>query len=57
MEIYYNCPIHGPIPEELQMSSAGGRFCGITIEETSATCAEPLEIKPLELNADANISQ
>jgi hypothetical protein len=57
METYYNCPIHGSIPEELQMSSAGGRFCGITIEETSATCAEPLEIKPLELNADANISQ
>jgi hypothetical protein len=57
MEIYYTCPIHGPIPEELQMNSAGGRFCGITIEETNETCMEPLELKPLEKAADANISQ
>jgi hypothetical protein len=57
MNIYCNCPIHGIIPEELQMNSAGGKFCGVTIEETDETCMEPLELKPLQLNADANISQ
>jgi hypothetical protein len=57
MNIYCNCPIHGIIPEELQMNSAGGKFCGVTIEETNETCMEPLELKPLQLNADANISQ
>jgi hypothetical protein len=57
MEIYYTCPIHGPIPEDMQMNSAGGKFCGETTDDTGSTCMEPLELKPLELNIDGNTSQ
>ena len=49
----YSCPIHGPIPEENQMNSAGGKFCGESSDDTGSTCMEPLEII-LEPNANAS---
>lgn len=57
MEFYYSCPIHGAIPEENQLISAGGKFCSVLIEETDTPCMEPLDIKLLEINTDGTISK
>jgi hypothetical protein len=46
------CPIHGPILEEEQVNSSGGKFCSAYVNDTDEAC-----FQPLELNTDANISQ
>lgn len=62
MEFYYNCPIHGAIPEENQLISAGGKFCGETVDDTDALCMQPLDMKPLDMkpletNTDGDLSK
>jgi hypothetical protein len=57
MEFNYNCPSHGVIPAENQVICAGGKFCGVLLEEIDALCMEPLDIKPLETNTDGDLSK
>lgn len=46
------CPIHGLIPEEIRLESAGGKFCGIIINDENEVC-----LKPLEEQINGNINQ
>ena len=39
------CPIHGEIPEDQQLNSAGGKFCSVAVED-EPTCMQPLEPTP-----------
>lgn len=45
------CPVHGEIPEDEQLNSAGGKFCPALLEDES-NC-----MQPLEKQQDADTSQ